>query len=114
MRMEKRIREIQIKFRVTEQEHETIMKKMALVGTNNMGAYLRKMAIDGYVIRLDMAELREMVSLLRRYGSNLNQLTKRVHEMGSFYAQDLDEVQQNQRTLWETANQILDALLPLR
>lgn len=114
MRMEKRIREIQIKFRVTEQEHEAIMKKMVLVGTNNMGAYLRKMAIDGYVIRLDMAELREMVSLLRRYGSNLNQLTKRVHEMGSFYAQDLDEVQQNQRTLWETANQILDALLPLR
>ena len=56
---------------------------MAQLGTQNMAAYLRKMALDGYVVRLELPELREMVSLLRRSSNNLNQLTRRVHETGS-------------------------------
>ena len=114
MNKEKRVREVQIKFRVTEQEHEAIRKKMTLLRTSNMGAYMRKMAIDGYAIKLDLPEIREMISLLRRYGSNLNQLTKRVHEMGSFYQHDMDEVRQNQEKLWDAVNSILVVLSHLR
>jgi len=51
-----------------------------------MGAYLRKMAIDGYVVKLDLPELRELVSLLRYSSNNINQLTRRVHETGRVYA----------------------------
>ena len=58
---------------------------MAQLGTQNMAAYLRKMALDGYVVRLELPELREMVSLLRRSSNNLNQLTRRVHETGRIY-----------------------------
>ena len=114
MSKEKRIREIQLKFRVTAQEHEAILQKMALMGTDNLGLYMRKMAIDGYVIRLDLPEIREMITLLRRYESNLNQLTKRVHETGRFYEHDLEDVQENQNELWDAANRILSALTPLR
>ena len=114
MSKEKRIREIQLKFRVTEQELEAIHKKMALMGTDNLGLYMRKMAIDGYVIKLDLPELREMITLLRRYGSNLNQLTKRLHETRRFYEHDLTEVQENQNEMWEAANRILSALTSLR
>ena len=114
MSEEKRVRDIQIKFRVTAEEHEAILRQMALMGTDNLGLYLRKMAIDGYVIRLDLPEIREMITLLRRYGSNLNQLTKRVHETGRFYENDLEDVQENQDKLWEAANRILSALTPLR
>ena len=114
MSKEKRIRDIQIKFRVTAEEHDAILRKMALMGTDNLGLYMRKMAIDGYVIRLDLSEIREMITLLRRYASNLNQLTRRVHETGRFYEHDLEDVQDNQDKLWEAANRILSALTPLR
>ena len=78
--MAKRKRDIQLKFRVTPQEREMIETKMAQFGTTNMAAYLRKMAIDGYVVKLDLPELRELVSLLRYSSNNLNQLTRRAHD----------------------------------
>ena len=53
---------------------------MAQFGTKNLSAYLRKMAVDGYVVQLDLPELKELVSLLRRSSNNLNQLTRKVHE----------------------------------
>ena len=75
--MAKRKRDIQLKFRVTPQEREMIETKMAQFGTTNMAAYLRKMAIDGYVVKLDLPELRALVSLLRYSSNNLNQFTRR-------------------------------------
>ena len=112
--MAKREREIQLKFRVTPQEREMIEQKMAQLGTKNMAAYLRKISIDGYVIRLELPELKEMVSLLRRSSNNLNQLTKRVHETGRVYDADLDDIVQNQERLWQAANDILAVLAKLK
>ena len=103
-------REIQVKFRMTRQERELLEEKMALAGTANMGAYLRKMAIDGYVLRLDLPELREMISLLRRCSGNLNQIAKRANESGRIYETDLEEIQEQLDGLWNTAREILLAL----
>ena len=61
-----RLRPKQIKFFVNDKEYELIRKKMAQMGTDNMSAYLRKMAIDGYVVNLDMPELRELTSKMKR------------------------------------------------
>ena len=108
--MAKRKREIQLKFRVTPEEQELIHQKMEQYGTENMAAYLRKMAIDGYVVRLDLPELRELVSLLRRSSNNLNQLTRRVHETGRFYDADLEDLRQNYDQLWEAARHVLTGL----
>ena len=77
--MAKRKRNIVIRFRVTPEEREMIESKMAQFGTTNMAAYLRKISIDGYVVRLDLPELHEMVSLLRRSGNNLNQIAKSLN-----------------------------------
>ena len=100
-------REVQVKFRMTQQERELLEEKMALAGTVNMGAYLRKMAIDGYVLRLDLPELREMISLLRRCSGNLNQIAKRANESGRIYETDLKEIQEQLDELWNTAKEIL-------
>ena len=108
--MAKRKREIQLKFRVTPVEQALIHQKMEQYGTENMAAYLRKMAIDGYVVRLDLPELRELVSLLRRSSNNLNQLTRRVHETGRFYDADLEDLRQNYDQLWEAARRVLTGL----
>ena len=108
--MAKRRREIQLKFRVTPEEQALIRRKMEQYGTQNMAAYLRKMALDGYVVRLDLPELRELVSLLRRSSSNLNQLTRRVHETGRFYDADLEDLRQSYDRLWEAARRVLTGL----
>ena len=86
---------------------------MAQAGIENMSAFLRKMALDGYVIVLDLPELREMVSLLRRSSNNLNQLTKRVHETNRFYDKDLEELQRSQEQLWDAAQVIVKKLSDL-
>jgi hypothetical protein len=112
--MANRNRQIQLKFRVTPLEREMIEQKMAQFGTRNMAAYLRKIAIDGYVVKLELPELKEMVSLLRRSSNNLNQLTKRVHEMGRVYDADLEDIVQNQERLWQAANDILAVLAKLK
>ena len=111
---EKRQRGVQLKFRVTPEERDLIEQKMALLGTSNMAAYLRKIAIDGYVVNLELPELSEMVSLLRRSSNNLNQLTRRVHETGRFYDADLEELRRDYDGLWEAAQKILNALAKIQ
>lgn len=112
--MAKRKRDIQLKVRVTPEERAMIEAKMAQLGTTNMGAYLRKMAIDGYVVKLDLPELRELVSLLRYSSNNLNQLTRRVHETGRVYAADMDDILQNQERIWQAASGILSRLASIK
>ena len=111
--MKKRRRTIRLMFYVTPEERDQIEAKMAQLGTNNMSAYLRKIAIDGYVVQLDLPELREMVSLLRRSSNNLNQLARRANETGRIYPEDLADIRQNQAQLWESAKEILRVLSTL-
>lgn len=106
-------REIMKKIRFTKKELDTIQTKMAQFGTTNFSAFVRKMAIDGYVVKLELPELKEMVSLLRYSSNNLNQLTKRVHETGRVYDVDLEDLRKNQERLWDAARDILAALAKL-
>lgn len=112
--MAKRKREIVIRFRVTPEEREMIESKMTQFGTTNMAAYLRKISIDGYVVKLDLPELREMVSLLRRSSNNLNQIAKRVNETSRIYEADIDCLKENQEKIWSAANGILTRLASIK
>ena len=112
--MANRKREIMLRFRVTPEEREWIEERMAQLGTTNMAAYLRKIAIDGYVLKLDLPELKEMVSLLRRSSNNLNQIAKRVNETGRVYDADIECLLGNQEQLWAAANEILTRLAQLK
>jgi hypothetical protein len=109
----KRKRDVQLNFRVSPEELALIEQKMAQLGTKNREAYLRKMALDGYVVRLDLPELKELVSLLRRSSNNLNQLTRRVHETGRIYDADLEDISQRQEALWDGVHRILTQLAKL-
>ena len=105
-----RKRDVQLHFMVNEKEKELITNRMDEFGISNMGAFLRKMAIDGYVIHLDLQEVHEMLSLLRRCSNNLNQLTKRVHEIGNLYASDLEDLLRQFDEIWTVARDILSEL----
>ena len=109
----KRKRDVQLNFRVSSEELALIEQKMAQLSTSNREAYLRKMALDGYVVRLELPELKELVSLMRRSSNNLNQLTRRVHETGRIYDADLEDISQQQEALWDGVHRILTQLAKL-
>ena len=109
-----RKRDIPLQFMVSEQERDLIEQRMAQLGTVNMSAYLRKIAIDGYVVRLELPELKEMVSLLRRSSNNLNQIAKRVNETGRAYREDIGDILDKQEQLWRAANAILSKLAAIK
>lgn len=112
--MANRKRNIEVRFRVTQDELDMIYEKMAQYGTTNLSAFLRKMSIDGYVVKLELTELKELVSLLRYSSNNLNQLTRRVHETGRIYDADLEDIRQEHERLWDAARDILSALSKLK
>ena len=108
--MAERKRQIPIIIMVNDREKALIKEKMSQLGTKNMGAYIRKMAIDGYVVRLDLSDISELVSLLRRSSNNLNQYAKRAHENGRIYEADIEDVQSSLKSVWEKADQIMTRL----
>ena len=99
--------------RFSPEEMRLVQEKMRQLGTSNFSAFMRKMAIDGYVVKLELPELRELVSLLRYSSKNLNQLTRRVHESGRIYDVDLEDIHRGQEQLWDAAQTILDKLSKL-
>lgn len=105
--MKKRQRDVQLHFMVSPEERNIINEKMASIGTKNMGAYLRKMAVDGLIIHLDTADVRELVRVLRVTSNSLNQLTKRVHETGSIYGEDIEDLRKSYDRLWGAAEEIM-------
>ena len=86
--MKNRTRPVRIEFRVTEQERQLIQKKMEQLGTKNMGAYLRKMAIDGYIIKVDYTEQKKLAASVSRVAGNINQICRRINQTGHFYEDD--------------------------
>ena len=96
--------------RFKEGERDIVRRKMEEAGIRNMAAYIRKMAIDGYVIRLDLSDVKEVARLLRINSNNLNQYAKRANETGSTYLEDIKELQRQQEKLWELMKAILQRL----
>jgi hypothetical protein len=94
--------------KVSEEEKDIIHEKMELAGTNNMRGYLRKMATEGYVISVDMSNIKELIILLRSISNNINQITKRTNETGNFYAEEMKELQQHYQKIWYSVEQILN------
>ena len=109
-----RKRNVKLEFWVTPDEKEKIEQKMAELGTGNLSAYLRKMAIDGRILKLDLPELRELLSLMRRYSGNLNQIAKRVNSTSRVYAADLEDIQSSQAALWQAIRDLVLSLAKLK
>lgn len=84
--------------------------KMDELGIRSMGAYLRKMALDGYCINLDLQDVKELVSLLRRCSNNLNQYAKRANETGNIYESDIRDLQERLEEIWTDMKEVLVCL----
>ncbi len=103
-------RNIQIHFLVSEAEEKKIRQRMQDAGLSNMSAYIRKMALSGYIIRMDMKEIREMIRLLRNCSNNLNQYAKKANQTGSIYGADIEDLQARMNELMDNMKRLIEGL----
>lgn len=104
-------KDLVLKFRVSQSELERMREKKAEVGIGSMAAYLRKMALDGYCIQLDLGdELTEIRALLGRCSSNLNQYARVANASGNIYAEDIRDLQQLMTEIWDNQRALLNQL----
>ncbi len=101
-----KIRNQELRALFTPEEVGRLKQRMAEAGVKNRSAFIRKMALDGYIIKLDTSDIRQMISLLRHSSNNLNQIAKRVNSTNSVYGADIAEMQAKQDEIWELAREI--------
>lgn len=92
---------------ISQKEADLVKERMADLGITNLSAYLRKMAVDGYIIHLDTGDIQEMVRLLRICSNNLNQYARRANETGSIYAADVEDLRSRLDGLWDQMDRLL-------
>lgn len=107
-------REKQLLVRISDADKERIQAKMEEAGIRNMSAYIRKMALDGICVKLDLTDVRQLIVLLQRCSNNLKQYAKRANETGSIYAADIEDLQSRLDEIWELSRQSLAHLANIR
>ena len=108
--MANRKRKIVLRCPVTEEERKLIEQKMAQLPTSQIGAYLRKMAIDGYIIYVDVKNIKQYIQELQAIGKNINQIARRVNSTTNIYKEDIDEIKARLDEIWQLQRYILSSL----
>jgi len=105
--VENRKRNVQVIVRMTEEERALVEDKMKQLPTRNLSAFARKMLIDGYIIILDLHEVKAHAALLQKIGVNVNQIARRVNETGGIYAEDVAELKRLMADIWKSERRLL-------
>ena len=108
MTKEKRL--IQHNFRTTEAEDNVIRQKMKTFGIRTRASFYRAMILNGYLLKLDLPEIRELLRLMKNLTNNVNQMARRLNERGTVYESEMDDVLRRMDEIWNTMNQILARL----
>lgn len=96
--------------RMSDAELDSVRERMKNVGIASLSVYLRKMAMDGYILKMDLPEIKEMIKLLRSSSNNMNQIAKKANAMGTVFEEDLKEIKSMQDDIWKAMNKILKRL----
>lgn len=97
--------------RLTEEEENLIRERMKDSGIDNLSAYIREMALNGYMINVDVTDVKEMCRLLSRYGNNINQIAKRANESGVVNPSDIHSIQSQMDEMFQLMRRILKKLI---
>ena len=103
-------RTVHYSFKATPEEDEIIQKKMELVGIKNQSAFIRRIVLGGLILHLDLPELQEASRLMGSLSNNVNQIARRLHEGGSIYETEMDNIVERQKQLQDTLDKILTSL----
>jgi len=110
VRKPKRARDIRVDLRISQEEYELIQERMDEAGTKNMSAFIRKMALNGYVLHVDLSPVKGLVSLQRRCSNNLNQIAVNVNTYGGITPQEIKALQKDYAALWEPLSDLINRL----
>lgn len=108
--MERETRNQRYHLLLNDRERFAIEERMKQAGITQMSTYIRKMAIDGYILKLDLPEIKELISLLRYSSNNLNQIARMANETGRVYEDDIKDIQRMQEKIWDGINKLLNRL----
>ena len=111
---EKKNRTIHYSFKATPEEDAIIQKKMKTFGIKNQSAFIRAMALNGYVLKLDLPELHDAVRLMGSLSNNVNQIARRLNERGSIFETEIDDIANRQEELRTILSSILRRLDPIQ
>ena len=106
-------RNITMKFYVSERERDLIQQRMKLIGCINQSAFLRKQAIDGYIIRLETPELIDLVRVSRHYCDLLNNIARRVNETNRLYEPELNEIMSMSAAIRKELSELVERLVSI-
>lgn len=106
----KRSRNIPLYVMVSQTEYDQIQERMNEAETTNMGAFIRKMALNWYVLHVDLSPVKDLVSLQRRCANNLNQVAVSVNTYGGIQAQEIEALQSDYEALWKPLSDLLKQL----
>jgi len=106
----KRTRDISRLIYFSQEEYDQIQERMAEVGTTNMSAFIRKQALNGYVLHVDLSPVRELVSLQRRCSNNMNQIAANANTYGGIYPQEITALQKDYAALWNPLAALISKL----
>ena len=99
-----------IYIKVSPKELQTIRERMESVGIQNLSAYMLKMAMNGFVIQLDLSDMKEVLRLMKINSNNLNQYAKKANETGSIYKEDIKELMATHKELLQMLGEMLERL----
>ena len=110
MHVDKEIREHRYTIRLTASEAGILETKMREAGVTHAAAFIRAMTLNGYLLQIDLPELREMIGLLSNMTRDLNQIARRLDTHGQIYDTEIEEMQQKQNDIWAMTRQLLSRL----
>ena len=111
---EKQKRTIHYSFKATQEENAIIQQKMKAAGIKNQSAFIRRIVLGGLILRLDLPELKNATRLMGNLSNNVNQIARRLHEGGSIYETEMDDIVERQTQLQDTLDKILTSLDRIR
>ena len=107
-------RTVHYSFKATPEEEALIQKKMELAGIKNQSAFIRRIVLGGFILRLDLPELKNVVHLMGNLSNNVNQIARRLHGGGSVYETEINDIMERQKQLQDTLDKILTSLDQIR
>ena len=111
--MAQRERSVSRLLRLTPQENALLEQKIQQSGIKNREAFMRKMLLEGYVLSLELPELKEILRLTRYTSNNVNQIARHAHETGRYYIEDIEQMVRNQQAIQDSLKEVLNRLSAL-
>ena len=111
--MAQRERSVSRLLRLTPQENALLEQKIQQSGIRNREAFMRKMLLEGYVLNLELPELKEILRLTRYTSNNVNQIARHAHETGRYYIEDIEQMVRNQEAIQDALKEVLNRLAAL-